>query len=47
MNELSALLFNGYKIGFELILINGLFTFLGLWFISRKTTDTVSELQPA
>jgi Na+/proline symporter len=47
MDRLSALLFNGYKIGFELILINGFFTFVGLWFISKKATENVSELQPA
>jgi Na+/proline symporter len=29
-------LFNGYRIGNELILINGILTFTGLWFISRK-----------
>jgi len=46
MDRLSAVLFNGYKIGFELILINGIFTFLGLWFISNKATAAVSELQP-
>ena len=46
MDRLSAVLFNGYKIGFELILINGIFTFLGLWFISNKATEAVSELQP-
>ena len=46
MDGLSAVLFNGYKIGFELILINGIFTFLGLWFISNKATAAVSELQP-
>jgi len=26
----------GYKFGYELLLINGLFTFLGLWIISKK-----------
>ncbi len=36
LNELSAQLFHGYKIGPELILINGLLTCLGLWTISRK-----------
>ena len=46
MDGLSAVLFNGYKIGFELILINGIFTFLGLWFISNKATEAVSEPQP-
>ena len=47
LDRLSDLLFNGYKIGFELILINGFFTFLGLWFISKKAAEGVSELQPA
>ncbi len=32
----SEQLFNGYKIGFELLIINGLLTFLGLLLISRK-----------
>ncbi len=35
LNELSKSLFNGYIIGPELILINGLITFLGLRFISK------------
>ena len=29
--------FNGYQIGFEMLLINGLLTFLGLYLFSRKT----------
>ena len=37
LQDLSARLFHGYKIGNELILINGLFTFLGLWLISAKS----------
>jgi Na+/proline symporter len=37
--HLSESLFSGYKIGNELILINGLFTFLGLYFISKKETE--------
>lgn len=36
LQSLSDSIFNGYKIGNELILINGIFTFLGLWFISKK-----------
>ncbi|MFZ5971580.1 MAG: sodium:solute symporter [Bacteroidota bacterium] len=28
--------FNGYQIGIEILIINGLFTFAGLWFISGK-----------
>jgi Na+/proline symporter len=41
--DISARLFHGYKIGNELILINGLFTFLGLWFISAKSPDADSS----
>ncbi|HZI54379.1 MAG TPA: sodium:solute symporter [Chitinophagaceae bacterium] len=47
LENISASLFKGYKIGNELILINGVFTFLGLWFISKKADETISELQPA
>ncbi|MBL7743901.1 MAG: sodium:solute symporter [Chitinophagaceae bacterium] len=36
LNDISAAIFNGYKIGYELILINGLITFIGLWSISKK-----------
>lgn len=36
LNDLSDRIFKGYKIGTELILINGIFTFLGLLFISEK-----------
>jgi len=32
----SEQLFNGYQIGFELLIINGLLTFLGLLIISKK-----------
>src|SRR6187200_469805 len=39
LDSLSASIFNGYKIGNELILINGIITFIGLWFISRKSTQ--------
>jgi Na+/pantothenate symporter len=33
----SANWFGGYQIGFELLLINGFFTFMGLWFLSERT----------
>ena len=33
----SEELFNGYKFGFELLLLNGFLTFMGLWFFSHKT----------
>ncbi len=35
----SARLFNGYEIGFEILIINGLITFLGLWMISKGKSD--------
>lgn len=36
LNNYSEELFSGYKFGYELLLINGGMTFLGLWMISRK-----------
>jgi len=36
LNALSKNIFHGYQIGYELILINGIFTFLGLYMISKK-----------
>jgi hypothetical protein len=32
----SAQWFAGYQFGFELLLINGLFTYVGLWAVSNK-----------
>jgi len=44
LTEISANLFGGYKIGNELILINGIITFFGLLLISfRSTTETVNN----
>jgi Na+/proline symporter len=38
LSRYSVELFNGYKFGFELLLLNGLITFLSLWaFSSRKS----------
>jgi Na+/proline symporter len=37
LNELSNSIFGGYKIGNELILINGLLTFTGLYLISKPS----------
>ncbi len=36
LNQNSAVLFNGYKFGFELLLVNGGITALGLFLISLK-----------
>jgi len=42
LQQLSDSIFNGYKIGNELILINGILTFAGLYLISSpEKTDTV------
>jgi SSS family transporter len=35
----SEILFHGYKFGFELLILNGLITLLGLWIISEKKYD--------
>ena len=40
LENLSASLFHGYKIGNELILINGILTFIGLFMISKKATGS-------
>ncbi len=36
LSRFSVQLFNGYKFGFELLLLNGFLTFAGLWMFSRK-----------
>jgi Na+/proline symporter len=38
----SAALFNGYKFGFELLLLNGLMTFCGLLIFSKRASDSRS-----
>jgi Na+/proline symporter len=40
LSSLSQSIFNGYKIGNELILINGILTFTGLLMISKKSTSS-------
>ncbi len=47
LSNLSTDIFHGYKIGPELILINGLFTFIGLWLISYKKAQEPGTLHPA
>jgi len=39
LSEFSESLFNGYKFGFELLIVNGMITFVGL-FIFRKSNKT-------
>lgn len=38
LSKYSVQLFNGYKFGFELLLLNGFLTFMGLLLFSRKRT---------
>ncbi len=45
LQNLSTSIFSGYKIGNELILINGIFTFLGLFLISTKSATAKTTLQ--
>jgi hypothetical protein len=37
----SEYLFDGYKFGFELLLVNGIFTFIGLLILSKKKPISV------
>ncbi len=42
LKDFSMSIFGGFKIGIELLIINGLLTFIGLWLISHKPkTDVV------
>jgi solute:Na+ symporter, SSS family len=37
VNDYSVILFNGYKFGFEMLIVNGGLTFIGLWAIRIKS----------
>jgi len=37
LSSYSEVLLNGYKFGFELLMVNGLITFIGLWIFSKKS----------
>ncbi len=39
LKQYSAQWMNGYKFGNELLIVNGLFTYIGLWLISRKAVN--------
>lgn len=43
LSEYSVQLFNGYKFGFELLIMNGLITYFGLFLIQRKENALVVE----
>jgi hypothetical protein len=36
LNHFSESLFNGYQIGFEIVIINGLLTFIGLFLVRLR-----------
>lgn len=42
LNDYSVQLFNGYKFGFEMLFVNGLLTFLGLYAISTAKAEQPS-----
>jgi hypothetical protein len=42
LSRYSADLFGGYKIGIELLLINGLLTFTGLYLVSQRSTASTN-----
>ena len=45
LSENSEFLFSGYKFGFELLLINGVLTYFGLFCISTKTVSAEDKIQ--
>jgi Na+/proline symporter len=40
IDKYQASLFGGFEIGLELLILNGLLTFIGLWLISRKEVNS-------
>lgn len=40
LSNYSVLIFNGYKFGYELLIVNGLITFLGLFLVRKKEIIT-------
>jgi len=46
LNLYSEELFNGYRFGFEMLLVNGFLTFIGLLIFSKKGTEPVAGQAP-
>jgi solute:Na+ symporter, SSS family len=46
LNNYSQVLFSGYKFGFELLIVNGALTYLGLLFISRTNSPGNKQNTP-
>jgi SSS family transporter len=43
VKDISRSIFGNFKIGYELLIYNGVLTFLGLWIISKKTASTKTK----
>jgi hypothetical protein len=43
LDKYQEALFGKFHIGLELLLINGIFTFIGLWLISRRKLKAEGE----
>ena len=41
LNNYSKELLNGYRFGFEMLIVNGLLTFVGLMLISKKNNEEI------
>ena len=41
LSDYSVILFNGYKFGFEMLIVNGALTFVGLWIIRKKSSTSI------
>ena len=42
LSEYSVNIFNGYRFGFELLILNGFITFAGLFFLRKKNDPTLN-----
>ena len=45
LNWLAPKLLNGYKMGYELLIINGALTFAGLWILQKKDTLNATKTE--
>ncbi len=45
INLNSAFLFNGYEFGFELLILNGLLTYVGLWLLKKQSLINLTTKQ--
>ncbi|MEG2070834.1 MAG: sodium:solute symporter, partial [Bacteroidales bacterium] len=45
LSKYSQLLFNGYKFGFEMLIVNGILVFLGLFLVSQKHEKEIKPIE--